>query len=184
MPDRLDAMYTVGQLGRKFGLSRSTLLYYDRIGLLRPSARNRAGYRQYSEDDVRRLEQIRVYREAGLPLDQIRGSMTGSDEGLTAALEKRLVELNGDIRRLRNQQRLILGLLERWDLVSRVGVMNADRWVALLEAAGFDERDRHRWHVDFERTAPDRHQEFLEFLCLPDGDIRRIRGWSRQRQSN
>ncbi len=29
---------TVGQLARRSGLSRATLLYYDRLGLLRPSA--------------------------------------------------------------------------------------------------------------------------------------------------
>ena len=30
-------MLTVGVLARRFGLARSTLLYYDRSGLLRPS---------------------------------------------------------------------------------------------------------------------------------------------------
>jgi DNA-binding transcriptional MerR regulator len=30
-------MYHITQLARQFGLSRSTLLYYDRIGLLSPA---------------------------------------------------------------------------------------------------------------------------------------------------
>ena len=43
---------TVGRLARRFGLARSTLLYYDRIGVLRPSARSAAGYRLYDAGDV------------------------------------------------------------------------------------------------------------------------------------
>ena len=44
--------YSVSRLGRRYGLSRSTLLYYDRIGLLSASARSAAGYRVYGERDV------------------------------------------------------------------------------------------------------------------------------------
>ena len=38
-------MQTISQAAKKFKLSRSTLLYYDRIGLLRPTERTAAGYR-------------------------------------------------------------------------------------------------------------------------------------------
>jgi len=38
-------MFLITELARKHGLSRSTLLYYDRIGLLTPSGRSEAGYR-------------------------------------------------------------------------------------------------------------------------------------------
>ena len=34
---------TIGRLARQHGLSRSTLLYYDRIDLLHPSGRSSAG---------------------------------------------------------------------------------------------------------------------------------------------
>src|SRR5262245_19662656 len=50
--------YSISRLARAFGLSRSTLLYYDRIGLLAPSGRTGSGYRSYSEKDYRQLERI------------------------------------------------------------------------------------------------------------------------------
>lgn len=65
-------MYTIGQLSKAFGLSRSTLLYYDKIGLLMPSARTSAGYRSYSEEDRKRLEQICLYRETGISLEDMK----------------------------------------------------------------------------------------------------------------
>jgi hypothetical protein len=59
------------RLARMFRLSRSTLLYYDRIGLLRPSERTGANYRVYSEADRQRLDQICRYRRTGMSLETI-----------------------------------------------------------------------------------------------------------------
>jgi hypothetical protein len=54
-----------------------------------------------------------------------------------------------------------------------------EKWVSIMNAAGFEEADMHRWHVEFERSAPDEHQEFLEFLHIPKEEIASIREWSR-----
>ena len=67
-------MYTIGQLVKEFQLSRSTLLYYDRIGLLRPSARSDANYRLYTAADLARMQQIILYKDAGLSLEAIPGT--------------------------------------------------------------------------------------------------------------
>lgn len=51
------------------GVRPATLRYYERIGLLRPSARRQSGYRDYTEDDVRVVRFIRRAQELGLSLD-------------------------------------------------------------------------------------------------------------------
>jgi len=173
-------MYTVGKLASKFNLSRSTLLYYDSLGLLKPASRTESEYRQYSEDDARRLEQICKYREAGLALKEIKRVLDSPDSNLTQALENRLDELNEEIARLRNQQRFILGILKSEQYHRRIDVMNADTWMSLLKASGFTEEDMYKWHVEFEKHSPDKHQQFLEFLCVPDEDIERIRSWAKE----
>jgi DNA-binding transcriptional MerR regulator len=170
---------TVTRAARRFGLSRSTLLYYDRIGLLRPSRRGDGEYRRYSAADLARLEQICRYRTAGVRLADIRAILDSPDDRLAAVLEQRLEELNGEIRALREQQRVIVGLLSSEHRDRRVGVMNRERWTELLVASGFSREDMRRWHAAFERHAPERHREFLEFLCIPEEDIQRIRAWCR-----
>lgn len=161
-------------------MSRSTLLYYDSIGLLRPSSRTESEYRQYSERDAKRLEQICRYREAGLSLKEIANVLDSRGNNLTKALEKRLEELNDDIARLREQQRFILGILKGRRYRQRIKVMNAEVWMSLLRASGFSDEDMLEWHVEFERLAPNKHQEFLKFLCIPDEDIAQIRGMGRR----
>jgi DNA-binding transcriptional MerR regulator len=168
-------MYTVGRLARRFGLSRSTLTYYDRIGLLRPSARSAAGYRLYNEQDVSRFEKVLLFRGVGLSLEAI-GQLLASEPGsIGKALENRLVQINADISALRRQQDLILRLLQGGDAGRRARVMDKQGWVALLRATGLDEDDMERWHAEFERVAPEAHQDFLESLGIEAGEIAAIR---------
>src|SRR5215210_4924658 len=61
----------VGQVAELAGVTVRTLHHYDRIGLLSPSGRTSAGYRQYSPADLDRLHQVLLYRELGFPLEEV-----------------------------------------------------------------------------------------------------------------
>jgi MerR family transcriptional regulator, thiopeptide resistance regulator len=63
--------FTVGELSRLTGVTVRALHHYDEIGLVRPSQRTAAGYRLYDDDDALRLQQVLVFRELGVPLDEI-----------------------------------------------------------------------------------------------------------------
>ncbi|HEX7599666.1 MAG TPA: MerR family transcriptional regulator [Polyangia bacterium] len=171
-------MSTISTLARRFRLSRSTLLYYDRIGLLRPRDRSLKAYRQYGEAEADRLEQICLYRRAGVPLAEIRKLLDGSEQAMTAILERHLQALERDIQSLRDQQRLIVGLLRNPDLLEGLQAMDKATWVSLLRTSGFTEADMDRWHIAFEAADPERHQRFLAFLGLSEEEVMRIRGWS------
>jgi DNA-binding transcriptional MerR regulator len=175
-------MESISQLGRRFGVSRSTLLYYDRIGLLRASARSGARYRRYSEEDARRLELIRLYRAAGVPLAEIRRILAGPRESLAEALERRLQALHAELARIRAQQDVIIRILRRPDLARRYRGLDRQGWTGLLRAVGLDEPDMLRWHAEFERMAPEAHQDFLESLRIPAADVTRLRRLSRERR--
>jgi DNA-binding transcriptional MerR regulator len=61
----------VGQVAALAGVTVRTLHHYDRIGLLSPSGRTAAGYRQYAPADLDRLHQVLLYRELGFPLEEV-----------------------------------------------------------------------------------------------------------------
>jgi MerR family transcriptional regulator, thiopeptide resistance regulator len=169
---------SIGQLAARSGLSRSTLLYYDRIGLLKPSRRSRAGYRCYGPADAVRLARICRYRRVGLPLAAIR-DLLGAEEGVrTETLAARLDALNEELLRVRAQQRFILELLGRDPRYESRTFMSPARFLALFDMAGISAPQRHQWHAAFEQVAEDEHQAFLEFLCLDDGAIDHIRSRS------
>jgi DNA-binding transcriptional MerR regulator len=174
---------SVSRLGKRFGLSRSALLYYHRIGLLSPSARSRAGYRVYSERDAMRLAAICRYREVGLSLGQIRELLDRAPNRSAELLEARLDQLNAEIDRLREQQRIIVRLLANPRKLRGARAIDKDGWVAILRAAGLDDAAMQRWHVEFERMAPKAHQDFLASLGLSPREITRIREGSRAGQT-
>lgn len=62
---------TVGEVARLAGVTVRALHHYDRIGLLTPGARSDAGYREYDQDDLARLQRILAYRELGFSLDDV-----------------------------------------------------------------------------------------------------------------
>lgn len=45
--------------------------HYDQFGLLKPTSRSAAGYRQYGEKDLLRLQQFRFFKELDVPLSEI-----------------------------------------------------------------------------------------------------------------
>lgn len=78
--------YTVRQLAKLAGVTVRTLHHYDQIGLLRPGARTAAGYRLYGEADLLRLQQILLFKEMDVPLDQIRQILDDPQFDLVQAL--------------------------------------------------------------------------------------------------
>lgn len=71
----------IGELARRAGVNPRTLRYYERIGLLAPSARTAAGYRVYTPADAERLAFIRRAQGLGLSLREIGGVIAVRDEG-------------------------------------------------------------------------------------------------------
>jgi len=65
------SMKSVNEVSKLSGVSRRTLQYYDEIGLLPPSAVKESGYRQYDDENLRRLWSILFYKELGISLDEI-----------------------------------------------------------------------------------------------------------------
>lgn len=65
-------MWTVHEMGKLTGVSARTLHHYDAIGLLKPSAMTRVGYRLYDETALKRLQNILMFRELEFPLKEIK----------------------------------------------------------------------------------------------------------------
>lgn len=168
-------MYRIGELCREFGLSRSTLLYYDSIGLLQPSARTESKYRMYSQADKERLSQICVYREAGVSLDYIKELLDSMENKEETILKKRLNQLHEEISLLRLQQKIIVNMLKDKNIGTKPFLLNENTFVSILTSSGVKEEALDHLHAEFEKHSPEEHQLFLEYLGLNKEDIKYIR---------
>ena len=114
----MQARLTVGELARLVGLSKQTLIYYDREGEFRPSQVDpNNGYRYYTADQLEVLDTVLELREMGVPLKEIRAHMASRTAGETLAL-------------LRSQAAAARERVAHWELVRR----RLDRKIGSLEA--------------------------------------------------
>lgn len=173
-------MLSIGQLGRQLGVSRTTILYYERAGLLQAGCRSAAGYRCYSEAQRQRLEAILAYRALGVPVAEIAALLGEAEEGgRERLLQQQLQRLDGEIQRLRQQQAVIVRCLQQAVIEGKT-MINVERWTDIMRAAGLSDEDMHNWHRQFEKMEPEAHREFLESLGIEAQRVAEIRSWSRQ----
>lgn len=172
-------MFTVTQLARRYGVSRTAVLYYERTGLLRPACRSGNGYRWYGEAEAGRLESILAYRSSGVPVANIAPLLDRDDDAAhERILREQFTALEKAIQELRRQQSAIVALLKQPELLEQEMIDKA-RWIEIMKAAGLGDEDMQNWHRQFEKMEPDAHQEFLESLGIPKEEIGKIRHWSR-----
>lgn len=62
---------TIGILAKLAGVNIQTVRYYERRGILNPSAKTGSGYRLYGDRELRRLQFIQHAKELGFTLKEI-----------------------------------------------------------------------------------------------------------------
>ena len=87
-------MLTTSQLANSAGVNVETLRYYERRGLLPEPPRRASGYRQYSQDDVARLQFIKRAKELGFTLQEVQELLNlRVDPDTPCAMVKRRADL-------------------------------------------------------------------------------------------
>ena len=126
------------------------------------------------------MQKIVMHRETGLPLGTICTVLSTDNVATAQVLEQRLEQINTEIGALRSQQTVIINLLKNKNALGSSRVLTKDRWIALLKSTGLSEQDMNRWQIEFERMAPEAHQDFLESLGIEPEEVKSIRKWSRR----
>ncbi|WP_165004528.1 MULTISPECIES: MerR family transcriptional regulator [unclassified Enterococcus] len=61
----------IKQVSEEKGISADTLRYYERIGLIPPVHRTKGGIRDYTEEDLKRVDFTICMRNAGLSIESL-----------------------------------------------------------------------------------------------------------------
>lgn len=165
-------MYTINKLCEISGLSRSTLLYYDSIGLLKPDERSISNYRLYSDDSVKILDKICIYREAGMRLTEIAQILDSPENQKSEVLERTLSLLNEEARKIREKQNIIIEMLNGKGNLSDDNAGKRRKLIyESLKLIGIDEAATSKLHVYLEKNSPDIHLDFLEAMGFSSEEI-------------
>jgi DNA-binding transcriptional MerR regulator len=166
-------MITVGKAAKMFGLSRTALLYYDSLGLVK-AKRAANGYRLYSGENIERLSRVISLRDAGVPLGEISEYLETPGSDICSILLKRLGGINRQIETARKQQEVIIKLLKNAG-VREKRKFRTDEWMETLRQAGVEEGKSLQWHFLFEKQSPGQHRELLLALGFSDEEIKHFK---------
>ena len=104
---------TIGALANATGVPTSTIRYYERAGLLRPSARSESRYRLYSHEDLNRLRFIRAAQASGFVLDDVIELLRPAHcRNVQKLIERRLAQAENRLRDLRHVQKVLKASLK------------------------------------------------------------------------
>ncbi len=105
---------TISEVSKKYKLTKDTLRYYERIGMISNVPRNKNGVRDYDEKSCARIEFIKCMRDAGVEIEALLEYMELFEKGRsTASKRKEILEQQRD-KLLKKQNNIIISL-ERLD---------------------------------------------------------------------
>lgn len=97
-----DKYFSISDFARLMGVSRQTLLYYDRIGLFKPVKILDNGYRVYARSQINIFSMIYMLGEMGVPLKEIRQIVEEiSPDTAMAVLQKQQGEVQKTMQKLK-----------------------------------------------------------------------------------
>ena len=102
---------TVGEVAKKIGVTVRTLQYYDKEGLLSPSAESEGGRRLYTDKDLITLHQIISLKSLGFSLEDIKDRLISLET--PADVANALTEQADDMRQKIEQLQASLSAIEQ-----------------------------------------------------------------------
>lgn len=169
--------YLVGDLARLSHVSVRALRHYDGIGLLTPGARSAAGYRLYSDADLRRLRQILFYRELGFALEEISDILADPAAGTDDHLRRQ----HRLLRDRRARDAALLGAIEREMEARKMGIaltpeeqfeiFGTDKFAECTEEAKQRWGDTDAWKQSQRRTAAYTKEDWIAIKSEADANI-------------
>ncbi|MBW0114086.1 MerR family transcriptional regulator [Pseudonocardia abyssalis] len=131
----------IGEVAARSGISARMLRHYDSIGLVSPTGRTLGGYRQYSDEDVRRLFHVEGLRSLGLSLQDV-ADVLGDLSFSPAAMVEELVVRTRD--RIAREEELLrrLGRVQASDPAAWSDVLRTVELVRGLDVGDPSARQR------------------------------------------
>ncbi|MBP3604234.1 MAG: MerR family transcriptional regulator [Lachnospiraceae bacterium] len=93
----------INEVEQAIGITKKNIRFYEQQGLLSPSRNAGNGYRDYSEEDVYVLQQIKLLRKLGIPIEEIR-KLQSKHLTLEDCLKRHLITLERESKNLNSIQ--------------------------------------------------------------------------------
>ena len=94
----------INEVEQTVGITKKNIRFYEQQGLLNPSRNASNGYRDYTDEDVDALRQIKLLRKLGIPIEDIKKLQTNYLT-LDDCLRRHLISLERESKNLESIQK-------------------------------------------------------------------------------
>jgi len=143
----------INEVEQLVGITKKNIRFYEEQGLLNPNRNKENGYRDYSEDDVRTLEQIKLLRKLGLPLDEIRMMQAGRST-IADSMRRHQVTLEREKQNLAQSEALCSRLKEAGGTLKNLDAKILLEEMERLEQKGAAFQNKQKYDMRLSYVAP------------------------------
>lgn len=111
----------ISEVSQMYNVSKDTLRYYEKEGLLYPITKNKSGMREYSEKDCKRLETVTFLRSLDISVKSVKNYVDLFEKGDETLEERRLilkdyvVKLEDQIKKIEHSLEILNGTIKMYD---------------------------------------------------------------------
>ena len=145
------------------GMSRQNIRYYERQGLLEPAREDGNAYRDYSEEDVRRLKLIKMLRMLDMPLKEIEDVVNG-----TVSIQEAAARQQEELERHQRQLQAaiaVCGSIHK----EKDGNVDVDGYLEKMESMSVNGGGFARFIDDYKQVVQEEQERMFSFYA--DGPV-------------
>lgn len=161
--------FSTGELAKMLEITKQTLIYYDKIGLISPAKRGEKDYRYYTLEQADELDSILTFRNLGVPIGTLKAYLKERDaKSCIKMLNEQKKKVDEEIQKLDRIRKKIEARAKLLESISKVSEFNqiqirwSEKEVYMVEKCEkFDEKTymksfiklcnaSKKFHIDFE----------------------------------
>ena len=110
---------TIKDVEKKLNISRANIRFYEKEGLLKPKRNNDNEYRDYSDDDINRLEKILLFRKCNVSIENIRLIFNG-EKSIDEVFKEQVLVIENEVKQLEGAKVLCEKLAQEKSSVDKI----------------------------------------------------------------
>ncbi|MEC5236250.1 MerR family transcriptional regulator [Bacillus mycoides] len=151
-------MIHINKVGELTGVTVRTLRYYDKIGLLKPASKTEGGHRLYTNEEIKKLQQVQFLKKIGFSLHEIKNMLASSEWDWSESLKS---QLSFVIKEQENLKKIELSIRE---LIHGIAVEGTENWTAIQKIIQLSNKDKEIQQYYRESLFKDRDMKLWEKL--------------------
>ncbi|PEB51482.1 MerR family transcriptional regulator [Bacillus pseudomycoides] len=129
-------MIHINKVGELTGVTVRTLRYYDKIGLLKPASKTEGGHRLYTNEEIKKLQQVQFLKKIGFSLHEIKNMLASSEWDWSDSLKS---QLSFVIKEQENLKKIELSIRE---LIHGIAIEGEENWIAIQKIMKLSSKDK------------------------------------------